>query len=104
MEKYEQIAFQIITNVGMAKSTYMQAIQEAKSNNFNDSYDLVEEGNKYLTEGHKVHKDLVQSESAGEEIKLNLLLVHAEDQLISTEIIKEMAKELIYVHENYIKK
>ncbi|RXY82903.1 PTS lactose/cellobiose transporter subunit IIA, partial [Salmonella sp. 3DZ2-4SM] len=28
----------------------------------------------------------------------------AEDQLISTEVIKEMAKELIYVHQNYVKK
>ncbi|MFC6401252.1 PTS lactose/cellobiose transporter subunit IIA [Mammaliicoccus sciuri] len=104
MEKYEQIAFQIITNVGMAKSNYMQAIQEAKEGNFETSENLVTEGNQFLVEGHKVHKDLIQAEASGEPVPLNLLLSHAEDQLISTEVIKEMAKELIYVHQNYVKK
>ncbi|GGI01380.1 MULTISPECIES: PTS lactose/cellobiose transporter subunit IIA [Mammaliicoccus] len=104
MEKYEQIAFQIITHVGMAKSTYMQAIKEAKDGNFKESEDLIVEGNQFLVDGHKVHKDLIQAEASGEAIPLNLLLMHAEDQLISTEVIKEMAKELIYVHQNYVKK
>ncbi|WP_314350721.1 PTS lactose/cellobiose transporter subunit IIA [Mammaliicoccus vitulinus] len=104
MEKYEQIAFQIITHVGMAKSTHMQAIKEAKDGNFKESEDLIVEGNQFLVDGHKVHKDLIQAEASGEAIPLNLLLMHAEDQLISTEVIKEMAKELIYVHQNYVKK
>lgn len=51
-----------------------------------------------------MHKDLIQAEASGEPVPLNLLLSHAEDQLISTEVIKEMAKELIYVHQNYVKK
>ncbi|MBL0846326.1 PTS lactose/cellobiose transporter subunit IIA [Mammaliicoccus fleurettii] len=104
MEKYEQNAFQIITNVGMAKSSYMQAINEAKSEKFKESEDLISEGNQFLIDGHKVHKDLIQAEASGETVPMTLLLMHAEDQLISTEIIKEMAKELIYVHQNYVKK
>lgn len=101
MEKYEQIAFQIISNVGMAKSTFMEAISKSKEGNYTDADNLLKEGNQYLIDGHKVHKELIQEEAKGESIPMNLLLVHAEDQLMSSEIIKEMAKELIYIHKHY---
>ncbi|CAI3589160.1 cellobiose PTS system EIIA component [Clostridium neonatale] len=38
---------------------------------------------------------MIQQESSGDDIKLSLLLMHAEDQLMSAETIKIMAKEVI---------
>lgn len=46
-------------------------------------------------EGHKAHAGLIQKEAAGEAVNINILLMHAEDQLMAAETAKLMAEEII---------
>lgn len=89
MNNLELSSFKIISSVGMAKSSYIEAMNAAEKGNF----DLADE--KFFSEGHEAHSGLIQQESSGDDIKLSLLLMHAEDQLMSAETIKIMAKEVI---------
>lgn len=98
MEKLELVSFQIISSVGMAKSSYIEAIQEAKKGNFEKAKSCIEEGKNSFVQAHKAHAELIQSETNGEGIKPTLLLLHAEDQMMSAETCKIFAEELI---ENY---
>lgn len=98
MEGTELISFKIISSVGTARSMYIEAIQEAKKQNFEHANELIEEGEKLFTQGHHAHAELVQSEAKGENIDLTLLLVHAEDQLMSAEAFKILATEFIDVY------
>ena len=98
MEELELICFKIISSVGTAKSMYIEAIQEAKKGEFEKAKALIEEGCEIFSEGHHAHSDLIQQEATGEGAKLSLLLLHAEDQLMSAETIKIMAQELIEVY------
>lgn len=63
--------------------------------NFDLADEKIKEGEKFFSEGHEAHSALIQQESSGDDIKLSLLLMHAEDQLMSAETIKIMAKEVI---------
>lgn len=101
MEDIELIIFQIISTVGTAKSLYHEAVQEAKSGNFERAQDLIVEGEKYFVEGHHVHKELITKEANEEPVKLSLLLMHAEDQLMSAESFKIVAEEFITVHKKF---
>ena len=74
MEELELVCFQIISFAGEARSAYMGAIQTAKQGNYEE-----------------IHK-----EAAGEmEQTPNLLLIHAEDQLMAAETCKILAVELM---------
>ena len=42
--------------------------------------------------------DLVQKEAAGEDAKMSLILAHAEDQMMSTEVFKVLAEEMIELY------
>ena len=42
-----------------------------------------------------IHVDLVQKEAAGEYLSPGLLLIHAEDQMMSAELVRLMAEENI---------
>lgn len=95
----ESIAFQLISNVGTAKSLVMEALYETKKGNFNQADEKLKESKKYFTEAHKVHSSLIQKEAAGEKIEINLLIAHAEDQLMSTETMTELVKELIEIYQ-----
>lgn len=100
MEGLELIAFQIISTVGTARSFYIEAIQDAKKGDFDEAYKKIEEGSQIFIEGHHAHAELLQKEASGEITNLNLLLVHAEDQLMSAESFKIIAEELIEVYKS----
>ena len=42
----------------------------------------------------------IQKEAAGEKLEFSLIIMHAEDQLISAETIKDLAIEIIEMHED----
>lgn len=85
LEELSEVSFQIITSVGMARSNYIEAIQEASQGHFDQARTLVDEGAKEYLKGHHAHLDMVQKEASGESTEMTLLLTHAEDQLMSAE-------------------
>lgn len=95
MEDLELISFKIISNVGAAKSLYIEAIQEAKNYNFEEALKMMEEGETKRVTAHEVHFGLIQNEANGINTPFSLLLMHAEDQLMAAETIKIMANEII---------
>ncbi|MGL5541517.1 MAG: PTS lactose/cellobiose transporter subunit IIA [Erysipelotrichaceae bacterium] len=99
MEGLELVCFTIIANVGGAKSMYLEAINVAKQGNYEEAKAMIEEGAAMFIEGHKAHMELVQKEASGEAVSPSLLLLHAEDQLMSAETIKIMALEFIELYE-----
>lgn len=97
MENLEMAAMQIISNVGTARSCYIEAIQEAKSGNYEQAKKLIEEGDEAFAEGHDSHLKLLQEEAQGKSVVM-LLILHAEDQLMSAEGFKIIANEFIEVY------
>lgn len=99
MEGLELQCFQIISAVGAARSIYIEAIQEAKKGNFDKANSLVKEGEETFNQGHSAHAKLIQMEANGEAVGGSLLLIHAEDQLMSAEGFKIIANEFIETHQ-----
>lgn len=104
MEGIEYTAFQIISYVGTARSLYIQAISEAQAGNLDEARKLIKEGEEHFTQGHHAHFDLIAQEADEERdpVLVNLLLVHAEDQLMSAEGFKIIAEEFIKVYERVL--
>ena len=48
-----------------------------------------------MLEGHHAHSGLIQNEASGKKLEFSLIIMHAEDQLMSAETIKDIAIELI---------
>ncbi|MGT2829492.1 PTS lactose/cellobiose transporter subunit IIA [Streptococcus hillyeri] len=103
MEGIELIAFQIIASVGSARSSYIEAIQAAKAGNFEEAEALIKAGDREFNEGHHAHASLIQKEANQEQVDLKLLLMHAEDQLMSAEGFKVIAQEFIDVYDRFSK-
>lgn len=100
MEGIELVCFEIISAVGGARSCYVEAIQKAKAKDFEGAQKLVEEGDGLFQQGHQAHAKLITQEANGDKVDVVLLLVHAEDQLMSAEAFKILANEFIDVYKN----
>ena len=96
-EVLEQSCLGLISYSGAAKSDYLEAVECAKSGNFEQAGAAIERGNEnYL---HEAHFGLLQEETGTEGgLLTRLLLVHAEDQLAMAEMARIMAEELIEVY------
>lgn len=98
MEGLELICFQIITASGGAKSSYIEAISKAKEGLYDEAEALIAQGDDMLKEGHAPHTELVQKEAGSEGSLITLILAHAEDQMMSAEVFKVMAQEVIELY------
>lgn len=97
MDGMELIAFNIISNVGTAKSMGIQALIKGREGKEKEAEKLLEEAASFLKEGHKSHAQLIQEEAKGNKQELSLIFMHAEDQLMASEIILSLAKEMLYM-------
>lgn len=98
MQGLELISFQIINYVGAARDKYLEAISQAKKGNFDRAEALLVEGEKQFVKGHKAHTELIQKDVVDGTVVMNLLLTHAQDQLMSAEAFKIIATELIEIY------
>ncbi len=104
MDNLELISFQLISNVGEARSALFEAMRAAREECFEEADRLVIEAEDSLIKAHESHSSLIMQEASGDKVQISLLLMHAEDQLMTTELLKGMAKEVILTHKKYSNK
>lgn len=95
----EAMSLEIITNVGTARSMYVEAVQAAKEGDFEKAHSLLAEGETVFVEGHKAHSDLVNADVGVKDLGFMFLVMHAEDQLMSAETLKIIADEFVELYE-----
>ncbi len=103
MEGMELIAFEIISNVGMAKSLVVEALRVAREGNYEEAEAKLNESAEYMLKGHHAHASLIQKEASGDKVEFSLIIMHAEDQMMSAETIKVLAEEMIQMYKEFRK-
>ncbi len=94
----QEIAMMLIMNSGTARSFAMESMEAARKQEFEKAEQLLAEAKEALSEAHKTQTELIQSEAKGEKPELSILLIHAQDHLMTSILAKDMAKEIIYLH------
>ena len=99
MEGLELICFKIISAVGTARSMYIEAVALAKQGKVEEARQQIKDGEVIFAGGHTEHAKIITNEASGTKTEINLLLMHAEDQLMSAETLRIIASEFIDVYE-----
>jgi PTS system cellobiose-specific IIA component len=95
----EEVILNIIMHSGEARSYSMEAITLAKTGNFNEARELIVKADEELGYAHSSQTSLIQGEATNDNIEFSLLLVHAQDHLMTTMTFKDLAVELVEVYE-----
>lgn len=91
----EQTNFMLILHSGNARSKVIQALREYREGKTEEADNLLVQAEDDLKIAHQIHFKMVQKEASGEKVEFALLLMHAEDHLMSTLSMKELVKELL---------
>lgn len=95
---YENVAMELITYSGNARSMAFQALEEAKQGNFTKAEELMAESKKENVKAHNAQSDLLFTEANGNKVNVGILLVHAQDHLMTSMLAIELIQELIILH------
>lgn len=98
LEYISKISMEVIAYAGMAKSSYMEALEAYKKKKIEDGNQLLKQGDEQALFAHKSHAQLLTREMKEQEPQASLLLIHAEDQLMHAETIRILTEELRQVY------
>lgn len=98
-EKVDLVAFEIIAFSGEARFLIHEAFKHMRAKEFEKAKDLLTKSEAEIQKAHKSQTDLLHSYASGEEIKIEIIMVHAQDHLMTTMTLKEVAYELLALYE-----
>ena len=89
----------LIINGGNAKSLAFEAIYAAKEGNFEQAREKLDEADQALTEAHNSQTDMLTQEASGHPVEVRLLTVHSQDHLMNAITFRDLAGEVVAIHE-----
>lgn len=99
-EETGMVGFEIVAFAGEARSKLILALDEAEKKNFVKADELMAEANASLIEAHKSQTQMLAAEARGETMEIGFIMVHAQDHLMTTMLLRDVMKHLINVYRN----
>ncbi|MCH3964942.1 MAG: PTS lactose/cellobiose transporter subunit IIA [Clostridium sp.] len=91
----EQIVMQLIVNSGEARAYAYDALEKAKEGKYKESDELMDKANDVIDKTHNIQTSLLQKEASGDEMKISILFVHAQDHLMTAISEKNLIGQII---------
>lgn len=99
MQELEEVVMGLIINSGQARSLAYTALKKAKDGDFEQAKMLMGQSRQALNEAHLVQTKLIEGDMGEGKMKVSLILVHAQDHLMTSMLARELITELIELHE-----
>lgn len=95
----EMIAFGLIAQAGDARSKAYEALAAAKKGDFEQAEELIAQAEASVLEAHYIQTSLLAKEANGDHTEVNVMLVHAQDHLMTAILAKELIAEMIEMYQ-----
>ncbi|MBC3253848.1 molecular chaperone TorD [Serratia fonticola] len=91
----EQTVMELLINAGEARSQAMMAIQAARQQAWQEADEMLEASQAAAREAHKVQTQLIGLDEGVGKIPVNLIMVHAQDHLMTAILCRDLAEEIV---------
>ena len=101
MTEMEQIIIGLISSAGQSKSLAFEALKKARTGEYDEARSLLAQAKEADLKAHTVQTKLIQAEMSSSENKpeVGLLMVHAQDHYMTSQLARDLIEELINVFE-----
>ena len=93
----EKISMELIAGAGEGRSYAFQALQSAREKDFEKADELLKTADESIKNAHVAQTQLMVKEAQGEKADMNVLLVHAQDHLMTAELAIDLIKEMVEI-------
>lgn len=98
-EQIQSVAFEIILHSGSSRTMIHEAFEMMRNKEFKGAASKLDEANEKVILAHQSQTDLMKQYSSGEAINIDIIMVHAQDHLMTTMTLREVALEMLYLYE-----
>ena len=95
----EELVMELLVNAGQARSDAMEAIRCAGQKDCQGATQLMASSESACLQAHKIQTALISQDEGCGKIKVNLILVHAQDHYMTSQLARDLIEELINVFE-----
>ncbi|MCW7013045.1 PTS N,N'-diacetylchitobiose transporter subunit IIA [Escherichia coli] len=96
-EELEEVVMGLIINSGQARSLAYAALKQAKQGDFAAAKAMMDQSRIALNEAHLVQTKLIEGDAGEGKMKVSLVLVHAQDHLMTSMLARELITELSFM-------
>ncbi|RPA58215.1 PTS cellobiose transporter subunit IIA [Aerococcus agrisoli] len=94
----QTIAFTIILHAGNGRTLVHEAFPLMRAGKYEEAEAKLQEANDALVEAHNAQTDLLHRYANGEDINMEIIMVHAQDHLMTSTTLREMAMEMLEMY------
>lgn len=91
----EMAAMQLVGNAGESRSLTFEALRAARVKDFDLAEKKLSEAKEASLKAHEIQTELICAEADGNGVDLGLLMVHAQDHLMTALLARELVEELV---------
>lgn len=97
-EEITMIGFEIVAYAGDARSKLLEALKLAKQGEFDKTDALIKEAEEALADAHRAQTEMLAKEAGGEDLELGFIMIHGQDHLMTTILLKDIIHDLIELY------
>ncbi|KXT75714.1 PTS cellobiose transporter subunit IIA [Streptococcus sp. DD12] len=97
-EELQVAAFNIILHSGTARTSVHEAFSKMREGDYVKADTILDQANEEILEAHHAQTKLLQDYASGVEIKIEIIMVHAQDHLMTTMTLHEVAREMLSLY------
>ena len=101
-EEVTLLGFEIVAYAGDARSKLLEALKAAEAGDAKADA-LVEEAGSCIAEAHHAQTSLLTKEAAGEDLAYSVTMMHGQDHLMTTILLKDLMHHLIELYKRGVK-
>ncbi|MBR2682304.1 MAG: PTS lactose/cellobiose transporter subunit IIA [Atopobiaceae bacterium] len=97
-EELEMTMIEIVALSGDARTKLLTAVKEAKAGNLDRVQMLIDDAQELLNDAHNSQTALLTAEARGEVTTPTVLLVHAQDHLMTSMLLRDVIDALVDIY------
>lgn len=95
----EMAAMTIISYSGDARTQAFRSLALAREGKNDEAKELLNNAKEVSIKAHKAQTELLIEEANGGKLDINILLIHAQDHLMTSMLALELIQEMLYLYE-----
>ncbi len=98
----ENIVMELLIQPGQARSCAMEAMEASRQKKWAEAEQLMKESDEACRQAHKIQTLLISKDEGCGKVTVNLILVHAQDHLMTAMLCQDLAKEIILLRKEHL--
>ncbi|MFS1664468.1 PTS cellobiose transporter subunit IIA [Streptococcus sp. zg-JUN1979] len=102
VEELQMISFDIILHSGSSRTLVHEAFEAMREGRYTFAEQKLEEANQEILLAHHAQTALLQDYASGHNVPVDVIMLHAQDHLMTTMTLREVALEMLELYK-YVK-